>query len=70
MQIVDFPGGLVAETLRFHSRGVGLIPGPGTKILHELRSCASWHSQKNKKRFVVVQERGKGGKGQGFLSPF
>ena len=40
----DFPGGPVVKTLRFHCRGVGAIPGQGTKIPHAAR-----HSQKKKK---------------------
>ena len=33
----------MVKTPDFHGRGVGSIPGWGTKILH-----AVWHSQKNK----------------------
>ena len=32
----DFPGGPVDKTLGFYCRGLGLIPGQGTKILHAL----------------------------------
>ena len=42
---LDFPGGPVVKTLRFHCRGAGSIPGRGTKILH-----AVWHGQKKKKK--------------------
>ena len=34
----------MVKTLCSQCRGVGLIPGGGTKILH-----ATWHSQKKKK---------------------
>ena len=34
---LDFPGGPVVETPRFHCRGCGLIPDPGTRIPHAAR---------------------------------
>ena len=40
-QAWDFPGGPVAKTLCFQCRGIGSIPGQGTKIPH-----AVLHSQK------------------------
>lgn len=39
----DFPGGAIVKTLHFYLRGMGSIPGKGTKIPH-----AAWHGQKNK----------------------
>ena len=30
----EFPGGSVGRTWSFHCRGLGSIPGQGTKILH------------------------------------
>ena len=33
----NFPGGPVVQTLSFHFRGMGLIPGQGTKIPHAMR---------------------------------
>ena len=44
---------------------VGLIPGPGTKILHELRSCVPLGTTKKKKKDLLCKRGGKGGKGQG-----
>lgn len=38
----DFPGGPMVRALRFHTGGMGLIPGLGTKIPH-----ATWHDKKN-----------------------
>ena len=40
----NFPGGPVVKTLCFQYRGLGSIPGQGTKISH-----AVWYSQKIKK---------------------
>ena len=31
----DFPGGLVVKTRASTAKGMGLIPGQGTNILHE-----------------------------------
>ena len=41
----DFPGGAIVKTLHFYLRGMGSIPGKGTKIPH-----AAWHGQKVKKQ--------------------
>ena len=40
----DFPGGLVVKTRASTAKGMGLIPGQGTNILH-----ATWYGQKKKK---------------------
>ena len=40
----EFPGNPVARTHTFNARGLGSIPGRGTKILQ-----AMWYSQKKKK---------------------
>ena len=42
---MDFPGGPVVKTLSFQCRGIGLIPGPGTKIPHAVQD-----SKKKKKK--------------------
>ena len=41
----DLPGGPVVKTPCFHCRGIGSVPGQGTKILH-----AMWpaHTQETK----------------------
>ena len=41
----DFPGGLVVKTRASTAKGMGLIPGQGTNILH-----ATWYGQKKKKK--------------------
>jgi len=41
----DFSGGPVVKTPCFHSRGMGLIPGQGTKIPHTVQ-----HGQTLKKK--------------------
>ena len=50
--------------------GVGLIPGPGTKILHELRSCVPLGTTKKTKKICCAREGAKVARGKGFLSPF
>ena len=34
---IDFPSGPVVKTLSFHARGIGSIPGQGTKISQAMR---------------------------------
>ena len=41
----EFPGNPVARTHTFNARGLGSIPGRGTKILQ-----AMWYSQKKKRK--------------------
>ena len=41
---LEFPGGPVVRTLRFHAKGLGSIPGQGTKIHQDMR-----RGQKRKK---------------------
>ena len=43
----DFPGGLMVKTHGFHCRGLGSIPGQGTKILH-----MTWHKQNKQNQEV------------------
>ena len=45
----DFPGGLVVKTRASTAKGMGLIPGQGTNILH-----ATWYGQKKKKKKKTV----------------
>ena len=35
----EFPGGPVIRTWYFHCRGLGSIPGQGTKVPQEIGSC-------------------------------
>ena len=51
----DFCGGPVVRTLCFHCRGMGSIPGWGTKILHVM-----WHGQKFKK-WLLLEGNWRGG---------
>ena len=44
-KMLDFSGHPVVKTLCFHCRGLGLIPGQGTKIPH-----ATWHNPKEEKK--------------------
>ena len=46
---MDFPGSVEVETLSFQCRGMGSIPGQGTKIPH-----AVWHGHKEKKTLKKV----------------
>ena len=40
----DFSGSPVVKTLHFHCRGMGSIPGQGTKILHVTGPIARAHA--------------------------
>ena len=42
----DFPGNPVVKTSDFYSRGTGLIPGWGTKILHAAHGKKKTHQKK------------------------
>ena len=48
----EFPGGLVVRIWHFHSRGPGLIPGWGTKILQAAQSKRKKKKKKKKKSTV------------------
>ena len=46
----DFPGGSVVKTLYFQHKELRVIPGQGTKILHEV-----WYVQgKKKKKYIYI----------------
>ena len=51
----DFPGGPVVTTPCFHCRGVGLIPGQGTRNLHA--ACMAKKKKKEKEINKVRQRR-------------
>ena len=44
---MDLPGGQVVKTSSFQSRGMGLIPGQGTRIPY-----ATWYDQKISKNYI------------------
>ena len=48
----DFPGSSVSKTPLFQCRGMGSVPGWGTKIPQ-----ATWYSQKKKRKRKVLTER-------------
>ena len=48
----EFPNGLVIKDSGFHCRGVGVIPGQGTKISH------ASVQKKKKKRWYIQRVKG------------
>ena len=52
----DFPGGPVVKTLRFQCRGMGSIPGQGTKIPHSVQCSQKTKKIKKKKRKGLCSE--------------
>ena len=46
----DFPGGLMVKILTFQCRGIGSIPGQGTKTLHAMREGQKTKINKIKKK--------------------
>ena len=51
--IQDFPGGPVVKTPHFQGRGMGSIPGQGTKIPHAMQ-----HGQKTLKKKFKKKAKG------------
>ena len=45
-RLEEFPGGPVVKTQAFTDKGLGLVPGQGTKVPQ-----AAWHGQKINKTF-------------------
>ena len=56
-----FSDGPEVKTLCFHCRGVGSIPGQGTKILY-----ATWQGKKKKKKLLKVKDLSGSKKSRGF----
>ena len=56
---LDFPDGSAVKTLHFHCRGMGSIPGWGTKIWTQ-REKKSWLSRKGKTEFQRAFTKGQG----------
>ena len=55
----EFPGGPMVRTLHFHSEGLGLIPGQGTKTLNAKKKKEGEGKERVRK---VEKEKRKGKK--------